>query len=112
MIIYGYDSIASMLELDGYQFKMLLNEIGVVLFPCTTEHRDAAQPGIHYADDYQGNALAAMVQPGRVEFRYHRQFSDQRVKQLVARMLKLPELDFAREFVVTYQARTLTLDDV
>ncbi len=112
MIIYGFDSISPMLEQDGYQFKMLLNEIGVVLFPCTTEHRDAAHPGIHYADDYKGNALAAMIKPGRIEIRYHKQFSDQRVKQLVARMLVLPELDFAREFLVTYQARTLTLDSV
>jgi hypothetical protein len=54
MIVYGFDSIASMLEQDGYLFKMLANDSGVVLFPHTTEHRDATQPGIKYADDSGG----------------------------------------------------------
>lgn len=109
MIVYGFDSIAPMLEQDGYLFKILANDSGVVFFPHTTEHRDATQPGIKYADDSRGNALAAMVKPGRIEFRLHQQFTDERVKQLAERMLTLPELEFARSFVVTYQARTLAL---
>jgi hypothetical protein len=109
MIVYGFDSIAPLLEQDGYLFKMLANDSGVVLFPHATEHRDATQPGIKYADDSDGNALAAMVKPGSIEFRYHRQFTDERVKRLAERMLTLPELEFARAFAVTYQARTLIL---
>ena len=109
MIVYGFDSISPMIEQDGYLFKMLANDNGVVFFPHTTEHRDATQPGIKYADDSLGNALAAMVKPGRIEFRFHRQFTDERVKQLVERILSLSELEFARAFVFTYQARTLTL---
>lgn len=109
MIVYGFDSIASMLEQDGYLFKMLANDSGVVLFPHTTEHRDATQPGIKYADDSGGNALAAMVKPGCIEFRYHRQFTDERVKQLAERILILPELEFAHSFAVTYQSRVLIL---
>jgi len=109
MIVYGFDSIVSMLEQDGYLFKMLANDSGILLFPHTTEHRDATQPGIKYADDSSGNALAAMVKPGRIEFRYHRQFTDERVKQLAERILTLPELAFAHSFAVTYQARTLIL---
>ena len=111
MTVYGFDSIASLLEQDGYLFKMLANNSGVVLFPHTMEHRDATQPGIRYADDSGGNALAAMVKPGRIEFRFHRQFSDDRVKQLAKRILSLHELSFARSFVVAYQARTLLLGD-
>lgn len=109
MIVYGFDSIAPLLEQDGYLFKMLANDSGVVLFPHTTEHRDATQPGIKYSDDSRGNALAAMVKPGRIEFRFHQQFTDERVKTIAERMLTLPELNFARSFIVTYQARTLTL---
>jgi hypothetical protein len=101
MIVYGFDSIAAMLEQEGYLFKMLANDSGVVLFPCTAEHCDAAQPGIKYADDSRGNALAAMVKPGRIEFRFHRQFSDERVRELTNRILALPEFEFARSFVVT-----------
>ena len=107
MIVYGHDSIATLLEQDGYLFKLLANDSGVALFPHTTEHRDATQPGIKYADDSGGNALAAMVKPGRIEFRFHRAFSDERVTTLATRMLALPELAFARSFDVTYQARTL-----
>ena len=107
MIVYGFDSIAPLLENDGYLFKLLANDTGVVLFPHTTEHRDATQPGIKYADDSRGNSLAAMVKPGRIEFRFHRGFSDDRVKQLAQRMLTLPELQFAIDATVTYQARTL-----
>ena len=107
MLVYGFDSIETMLEEDGYLFKLLANDTGVVLFPHTTEHRDATQPGIKYADDSLGNALAAMVKPDRIEFRFHKQFSDERVKELAVRMLDLPQLEFARSFVVTYQGRTL-----
>lgn len=107
MNVYGFDSIARLLEQDHYLFKLLANESGVVLFPHTTEHRDATQPGIRYADDSGGNALAAMVKPGWIEFRYHQQFSDQRVTQLAQRMRSLPELEFARSFAVTYKAQEL-----
>ena len=107
MIVYGFDSIVSMLEQDSYLFKMLANDSGVVLFPHTTEHRDATQPGIKYADDSCGNALAAIVKPGCIEFRHHRQFADERVKHLAERILILPELEFAHLFAVTYQSRLL-----
>jgi hypothetical protein len=112
MIVYDFDSIASLLKEDGYLFKMLLNESGVTLFPHTIEHRDATKPGIKYADDSGGNALAAIVKPGRIEVRFHRQFSDERVKQLMERILALPELAFARSFLVTYQARIILLGAV
>jgi len=107
MVVYGFDSISPMLEQDGYLFKLLANDAGVVFFPHTTEHRDATQPGIKYVDDSRGNALAAMVKPGRIEFRFHQRFSDERVTDLANRILTLPELEFASSFVVTYQARTL-----
>ena len=109
MIVYGFDSIAPLLEQDSYLFKMLGDDSGVVLFPHTTEHRGATHPGIKYADESGGNALAAMVKPGRIEFRHHRQFTDECVKRLAERMLTLPKLQFARSFAVTYQGRTLTL---
>ena len=108
--VYGFDSIAAMIEQDGYLFKMLLNDVGVVLFSHTTEHRDAGHPGIIYADQSRGNALAAMVKPGRIEIRYHQQFTDQRVKRLMEKILATPEFEFARSFAVSYQGRPLMID--
>lgn len=110
MLVYGFDSIAPLLGQDGYLFKMLVNDTGIVLFPHTTEHQDETRPGIQYVEESAGNALAAVVMPGRIELRFHRQFSDERVKRLVEKMLLLPELKFARTFLVTYQARPLSLD--
>lgn len=107
MNVYGFESIAPLLLNEVYLFKLLANDNGVVLFPHTTEHRDATQSGIKFADDYRGNALAAVVKPGRIEFRYHREFSDARVRGLAERMLALPEFEFAADAIVTYQARTL-----
>jgi len=111
MIVHGFDRIASMLEEDGFLFKLIANETGVVLFPHSFEHRDSTHPGIKYVDDSRGNALAAMVKPGRIEFRFHREFSDERVKQLVERMLVLPELQLLRGATVTYQTRILVHGD-
>ncbi|WP_145062123.1 hypothetical protein [Adhaeretor mobilis] len=87
--------------------KLLANDIGAILFPRTTEHRDVRQPGIRYADDSKGNALAAMVVPGRIEFRFHGDFSDERVRKLTEALLKHPDFDFASSFEVTYQGRVL-----
>ncbi len=107
MVVYGFDSIANLLQQQGFQFKLLANEAGIVFFPRTTEHRDAGQPGIRYADDSQGNALAAMVSPGSIDFRFHRDFTEQRVVNLMVSLLRLPELEFARTFTITYQASPL-----
>ncbi len=38
MVVYGFDSIAPMLKQDGYLFKVIVNDSGVVFFPQTTEH--------------------------------------------------------------------------
>lgn len=108
MKIYGFETIEPMLKDDGYLFKLIANDYGVVLFPHNVEHRDATQPNIKYADDSLGNALAAMVKPGRIEFRYHNQFTDERVRLLVKRLLTLRELAFASNFTVTYQSRDVT----
>ncbi len=107
MIVYGFDSIVGLLEDNGYLFKLLANERGVVLFPPSIQHHDATQPGIKYAEDSRGNALCGMVKPGRIEFRHHREFSDERVTQLAKRIFALPELQFAANATITYQARTL-----
>ena len=111
MNVYSRDSIALLLAEGGYLFKLIANENAVLLFPHTTEHRDLKRPGLSYEDDSAGNALAAMVKPGRIEFRFHRHFSDERVRNIARRMLACPELAFAATFEVTYQGRTLIAAD-
>ena len=60
MSVYGYESVCELLEHDGILFRVLANDTGVVLFPHTMEHRDATQPGIRYAEESKGNAIAGI----------------------------------------------------
>ncbi len=87
--------------------KFLAHDQAVAFFPRTTEHRDAGVQGLIYKDDSKGNALAGMMSPGRIEFRYHSKFSDERVKHIALAMLQLPDLSFAQGYKVVYQGRPL-----
>ena len=60
MNVYGYESVCELLEHDGFLFRILANDTGVVLFPHTMGHRDATQPGIRYAEESKGNAIAGI----------------------------------------------------
>jgi hypothetical protein len=62
---------------------------------------------LSYEDDGKGNALAAMMSPGRIEFRNHRAFSDERVKKIASTMLDHPDLRLLQGVQVTYQGRVL-----
>jgi hypothetical protein len=103
----GLESVQSLLESEGYLFKLVAHDTAVHFFPRTTEHCDAKLPGLSYEHDSAGNALAAMVKPGLLEFRFHRSFSDARVRTIAERILAHPDLFFASSFTVTYQGRTL-----
>jgi hypothetical protein len=107
MHIYGLDSIRSELDSGGYTVKFVAHDQAAVFFPRTTEHRDAGIQGLSYKDDSKGNALAGMMSPGRIEFRYHSKFSDERVKHIALAILSHPELQFAQGCQVTYQGRVL-----
>jgi hypothetical protein len=107
MRVYGLDAIRSQIDSGGYEVKLVAHDQAVVLLPRTSEHREAKIPGLSYEDDSRGNAMAAMMSPGRIEFRYHRAFSDERVRQIALAMLHHPDLGFAKHFQVTYQGRVL-----
>jgi hypothetical protein len=107
--IIGIERIFPITADDHYLFKAIANESDAIFFPSTIEHRDAGQSSIRYADNYEGNALAAMIKPGHVEFRYHKQFSDNRVRKIAVELLSHPALAFAATFSVTYQNRLLVV---
>ena len=54
MNVYGYESVCELLEHDGFLFRILANDTGVVLFPHTMEHRDATQPGFDMLKSRKG----------------------------------------------------------
>jgi hypothetical protein len=107
MQVYGLDSIRVELDSGGYVVKLIAHEHAAAFFSRAAEHREIKVQGLNYEDDSKGNALAAMMSPGRIDFRYHRAFSDERVKRIALAMLNHPDLRFAQEFQVTYQGRVL-----
>lgn len=107
MKVTGLECVETAIAEKGYLMKLLANETAAHFFPYTTEHRDVRIPGLKYEDDSAGNALAAMVKPGVIEVRHHRAFSDQRVRDIAARIVVDPVGEFAAAFAIHYQGRIL-----
>lgn len=89
-------------------FALIANDTAAHFFLRTTEHRDVKLLGLSYEHDSAGNALAALVKPGCIEFRFHRKFSNARVRAIAKRICSHPDAAFALSFAVTYQGRLLT----
>ncbi len=107
MQLSGVDFIRDLSESGGFSAKMVFNDQGAIFFSTRQEHRDQIAPGISYKDNYEGNALAAMLMPGKIEIRFHREYDDRRIKQLVEKLLAADELSFMRRWAVTYQGRPI-----
>ena len=104
--IQGEEFVQRMVECTPpggtWSAKMVLNERGAILFPVQLEHRLQAGPGISYLEHHTGNALAAMLAPGRIEIRFHSSFADATVVEIVASLLADERLAFMRGWQVTY----------
>ena len=109
MLIIGADYLATLLAQDHFSAKIVFNANGAIIFPTDQEHRDQKAPGISYADNSGGNALAAMLARGRIEIRRHDQFSDARVKETLRTLLAEPGLSPLQAWTMTYQGRELSL---
>ena len=109
MILLGVEFMLSLVEEDPFSAKMVFNESGAIFFPINQQHCDQKAEGISYEDNYKGNALAAMLAPGKIEIRYHQQFSDNRVASIMALLMEQPRLSFMKGWQVTYQGRTLSV---
>lgn len=105
MLIFGADYLASLLAEGSFSAKMVFNAHGAIIFPVSQEHRDQKAPGVSYEDGYQGNALAAMLAPGRIEIRGHQGFSDSRVADMVSLLLTQPELVHLKDCRVVYRGQ-------
>lgn len=111
MRIIGIDHLLGLAEGSIFEGKMVVNEHGAIFGPVSTQHRDLSAEGIAYADDYKGNALAAMLGPGRIEVRFHRAFADEDVARLIRAIASEPGLEFLRAWRATYQGRALIIDE-
>lgn len=92
---------------DTRGLKFLLNDSGILFFPTSLQHREVKAPGLSYEDDYAGNALAGIITPDRVELRYHKAFSDERIRDLWTKVLKIPAVTQAKLGRAYYQGREI-----
>ena len=110
MLLIGAEAIRTLTNQSGFSAKVVFNENGVLFFPATQEHRDHKAEGISYEDDYRGNALAAMLSPGKMDIRFHEKFSDERVRLIVEALIKHDDLEFMRNWSFTYQGRGIRIN--
>ena len=110
MKVIGLEFLQSQLTEPGIAAKAVFNAKGAIFFPFSQQHRDQQAPGISYADDYQGNALAAMISQGKIEIRNHRDFSEERVAGIMTALLNLPELAALRTWRVRYRGTELSIN--
>ena len=107
MHLQGVEYITQISTQPKFQAKLVFNEHGAIFFPVTQEHRHQSGPNIHYADNYKGNALAAMVMPGKIEVRYHKDFTDEQVSSMLSNILSHTQLECLADFATTYQGRVI-----
>lgn len=98
---------AGLLNHSQRPLKFILNDSGIYFFPASQQHRDSKSHGLSYEDDYRGNAVAGVVLAGRVEIRYHKAFSDERIRTIWMTVLSMPELANARFGELYYQGREM-----
>jgi hypothetical protein len=88
--------------------KFILNDAGIVFFPAAQQHRDVKMPGSSYEDEYRGNAVAGLITQAHVEIRFHTAFSDERIRALWARVLRIREIANAGLGPLHYQGRLMS----
>jgi hypothetical protein len=108
MNVIGAEDLAVKLKKEPLrQRKALINETGIVIFPASVQHAAIKTHGISYEDDYKGNALAAIFDGQKLEIRWHRDFTEARVKLLLEGLRNLPALTALRHHSVSYQGKSI-----
>ena len=87
--------------------KFVMNGGAIVFFFATQQHRDIKSDGVSYEDDYRGNAVAGIVSPARVEIRFHKAYSDDRIRTLWCEVLATPEMADRSLGTLVYQGREI-----
>jgi hypothetical protein len=87
-------------------FKAVLNSTGVIFFSKAQRHCDTKADGISFEDE-GGNALAVLIMPNKIEIRSHRDFSPERVKELLKRLHGVDELKRLAGLKATYRGEVI-----
>lgn len=107
MQLIGTDIAQALADGSLTSAKAVLNASGAIFFPSHEQHRDQRAPGLSYEDDYQGNALAAILDNCHIQVRYHEAYSEARVASVLTALAQHPNVRFLRDWRLTYQDREL-----
>ena len=105
VILVGVEHLHALANGTAFDGKMVINAHGAVFGPVPKQHRELRADRIAYADEYKGNALAAMLAPASIELRFHAAFTDAQVTELIRTLATEPGLAFIAGWRVTYQGR-------
>lgn len=109
MRVIGAEILALVATTRHFELKMVFNRRGAIVFEVSSQHREMKFEGISYEDNYRGNALAAMLRPGQIEVRFHQDFSDRAVAEILTELLADSAFAALGPLAATYQGRTLTI---
>ncbi len=107
MRIFNSPLLASALVTNGPTIKFIMNEDSIAFFPVSQQHRDVKIGGLSYEEDYRGNAVAGLIVCGKAEIRFHKAFSDEKMRSLWQELRSLPECASLPLEILTYQGRNL-----
>jgi len=107
MQFLGAELVQTLIGQLNFEAKCVFNENGVGFFAASQQHKNMKFPGISYEDDYKGNALAAIIKPGCLEVRYHKDFSDNRVRAIWSLVRAEPSVAFLHNWRIFYQGRAI-----
>lgn len=109
MIQLGADTLAALAWGDLPHAKLVFNDRGFIAFPTPIQHNTMKAEGISYEDNYAGNAMAAILKPGFIEVRFHRDFDDGAVARILGTLLATTALSALHPVSATYQGRPITV---
>lgn len=103
MTLYNKQLIIAAIKQDGPAIKFIMTQEAILFFPIGQEHKDMKVANLSYEDDYKGNAVAGIVIGGKPEIRFHKSYSDGKIKLIWDKLVTLiPSLAYP-----TYQGRKI-----
>src|SRR5689334_19817351 len=96
-----------LLQGTSRNLKFILGDSMILFFPGSQQHREIKMEGLSYEDDYRGNAVAGLITSDHVEIRFHKAYSDDRLRAIWSHVLAIPEVAAAGLGGVYYQGRRL-----
>ena len=91
MSLSGLERPWELVAHGGLSAKTVFNDAGANVFSANLQHRDQKGTGSSYKNNCVGNALAAMLAPGRIGIWYPKAFLDSRVTRIMHALPAEPE---------------------